>query len=94
MSPAGPGEAWQEVAVHFYAGGRADETPREIFWQGAWRPVALLAEDRVVFAGGDAADARPGRQFRLALPDGARVVLRGLGGAWQAKNLTAFGPGC
>ncbi|MFH1059185.1 MAG: hypothetical protein V1797_10990 [Pseudomonadota bacterium] len=93
MSPAAAegANAWQETNVRFYAGGRADETPRELFWQGSWQPVRLIAEEQNAPAG---AGEPPWRQFRLTLPAGGRVVLRGRGGAWQAKNLTAFGPGC
>lgn len=91
MSPApAGGEAWRPVAVRFYAGAKADQTPREVLWHGAWQPVRLLAEELTAPAGG----GPPWRVFRLELATGGRIALRGRGDGWQAKSLTAFAAQC
>lgn len=92
MSPAEASpDAWRPAAVRFYAGGRAEETPREVWWQGAWRPVRLLGGDIMAPADGDGA---AWRRFRLEMPGGQRILLRGRAERWQAKSLTAFAAGC
>jgi predicted MFS family arabinose efflux permease len=56
-----------ELTIRFYAGGRADESPRSIVWGGAEGPVEVVRtwhEER----GGERR-----LSFRLALPDGTEL---------------------
>ena len=87
--PDDPGP-WRRVAVRFLEGGRAQQTPRAIQWQGAWLEVGLLGEELVSL--GDP----PGleRRFRLADADGGLWELRGAEGSWRAKCLTAVAGKC
>lgn len=70
-----------EIEVRAYAGGRADETPREVVWDGVPIPVAEMErswhEDR---------DGARLRCFRLRLADGRRIeVCRGE--EWRLERL-------
>jgi predicted MFS family arabinose efflux permease len=56
-----------ELRLRFYAGGRADETPRSIDWGGAEEPVEVVRTWREERAG----ERRLG--FRLALADGTEL---------------------
>lgn len=83
MNPAPAHErGWLPVQARFYAGGKAEETPREVWWRGAWRSARLLGEELNAPAGGD---CEPWRCFRLELAGGQRIILRGIRGQWQAK---------
>jgi predicted MFS family arabinose efflux permease len=56
-----------EIAIRFYAGGRADEVPRSIVWGGVEEPVEVLRTQR---------EERNGERrltFRLALADGTEL---------------------
>jgi MFS family permease len=55
------------LTIRFYAGGRADETPRSIVWGGAEEPVEVVRTWR---------EEREGERkltFRLALTDGTEL---------------------
>jgi len=56
-----------EIEIRFYAGGRADETPRALVWAGVEEPVEVL-RSRL--------EERNGvrrRTFRLGLADGTEL---------------------
>jgi hypothetical protein len=56
-----------ELTIHFVAGGRADETPRAIYWGGAEEPVELVRTWR------EERDGQRRLAFRLALADGTEL---------------------
>lgn len=90
--------AWRACPVRFLAGGRAEQTPTHIHWDGAWRAVRLLAEERHEgpVAGGPRSRRllladEGGRRFELRGPDataghgGERAEGGGEEGAWRAR---------
>ena len=62
-----PGGVWQSVRVRWLEGSRSKQTPVEIFMQGAWRPVELLAEE--LRQGPNPGDSRR-RRYRLRTSEG------------------------
>jgi hypothetical protein len=56
-----------ELTIRFYAGGRADETPRAIVWGGAEEPVEVVRSWR------EERDGERRLAFRLALADGTEL---------------------
>jgi hypothetical protein len=78
--------------VRFLAGGRSEETPTAIGWEGGWLEVRLLGEERLEGpeAGGPRlrrlrlADAQ-GRRYELSGPDGPQDGLQD--GLWRVRLL-------
>ena len=68
-----------ELTIRFYAGGRADETPRSIVWGGVEEPVELIRTWR------DERDGERRLAFRLALEDGTLLDVSRAepDGAWR-----------
>jgi MFS family permease len=56
-----------ELRIGFYAGGRADESPRSIVWGGVEEPVEVVRTWR------EERDGERRLSFRLALPDGTEL---------------------
>jgi hypothetical protein len=71
-----------ELEIRFYAGGRADETPRAIVWGGAEEPVEVVRTWR------DERDGQRRLAFRLALPDGTELDVSRLepDGPWRVDR--------
>lgn len=86
MSPA-PGP-WRVARLRFLAGGRADETPTDLFWEGRWRKVRPLGDER-------REGPRPGgpRARRLLLADEGGMVYELTGAeergdwSWRGRSL-------
>jgi predicted MFS family arabinose efflux permease len=68
-----------DLTIRFYAGGRADETPRSIVWGGVEEPVELIRTWR------DERDGERRLAFRLALEDGTLLDVSRTepDGAWR-----------
>jgi MFS family permease len=64
-----------EIEVRAYAGGRADETPRQVLWDG--RPLQVADVER---SWQEDRDGHPLRCFRLRLSDGRRIEISRNGG--------------
>ncbi|HET9672756.1 MAG TPA: MFS transporter, partial [Actinomycetota bacterium] len=56
-----------DLRLRFYAGARADETPRAVVWGGAEEPVEVVRTWR------EERDGERRLAFRLALPDGTEL---------------------
>jgi MFS family permease len=70
-----------EIEVHAYAGGRADETPRSVVWNGETVEVAEVERSWQ--------EDRAGRRllsFRLRLADGRRVQLSRSDDGWSVDR--------
>lgn len=82
-----PGGVWQPVRVRWLEGLRLKQTPVEIFMQGAWRPVELLAEE--LRQGPDPGDPRR-RRYRLRTSEGL-YLLEGPfeQGIWKLRSLVS-----
>lgn len=82
-----PGGVWQPVRVRWLEGSRLKQTPVEIFIQGAWRPVELLAEE--LRQGPDPGDPRR-RRYRLRTSEGL-YLLEGPfeQGVWKLRSLVS-----
>jgi hypothetical protein len=64
-----------EIEVRAYAGGRADETPRQILWDG--RPLQVADVER---SWQEDRDGHRLRCFRVRLSDGRRIEISRDGG--------------
>ncbi len=82
---AGDGGIWQPARVRWLEGSRAKQTPIELFMQGAWRPVELLAEE--IRQGPEPGDPRR-RRYWLRIDD-ATYLLEGPfeQGDWKLRPL-------
>ena len=75
-----------EIEVRAYAGGRADEAPREVVWDGI--PIAVAETERAW------QEERQGRRllcFRLRLDDGRRIEIS-RDGDWRLDRVLVPGP--
>lgn len=80
-----PGGVWQPVQVRWLEGSRSKQTPVDIFIQGVWRPVELLAEE--LRQGPDPGDPRRRRYWLRSSETLYHLEGPFEHGAWKLRSL-------